>query len=178
LVRNENPSGAGFLVGCQFDALGDVARLELECFVSLKRESMREGAIPTRRVMMIGRDLPLAETLRKLLLEYDMELVVAPGAVDGFHSLRSLPPALVLAQWNMPDLDGAGICRVLHATHGLENFPVILFDGTPEDEVPAQLAGAARFFASGASPKEIVEGIRECVPRAQSSAKASVFQRP
>ena len=52
--RNENPSGAGFLVGCQFDALGDVARLELECFVSLKRESMRDGSELTRRVIVIG----------------------------------------------------------------------------------------------------------------------------
>jgi len=70
------------------------------------------------------------------------------------------------------------VCRVLHATHGLENFPVIIFGGGADDESVAQLAGAARFFSAGAPSSEILRGILECLPRAPNHVKSSVFHAP
>lgn len=163
-VRNANPADEGFLVGCQFDSLDDAARIELECFLKLQQEMLRADNGAVRRVLVIGQAPELVEALRRILKPDQWEVVMALNVIDGFYSLRRVSPQVVVAQYDMPDLSGREIARIIHASSTMARLPVMLVGGKESDAADAQAGGAHAFFAAGTAPEALAQAIVECAP--------------
>jgi CheY-like chemotaxis protein len=56
------------------------------------------------------------------------------------------PPDLVLLDYMMPLLDGAGVLKAMRAAPKLASVPVIMMSAVPESVVRAQCQGYAAFL--------------------------------
>lgn len=78
----------------------------------------------------------------------DLRLHVASCGVEGVALARSLQPAMVLLDMQLPDIDGHEVLRRLRATRGLETVPVIALSANamPHDIERALRAGMTSYW--------------------------------
>jgi CheY-like chemotaxis protein len=157
VVRNTLVRGAGYSLGCQFEKLDETLRLEIEGLVTLRMQSMRANSESALRIILVGSNLLFIEAVRQVLVAAQCEVILAAGAIDAFHYLRSTHVNVLIAEWKQPDLPGSEICRVIRATKEFQELPVILFGGASGDKTSADNAGASRFFTAAAEPKDVAQ---------------------
>ncbi len=92
-------------------------------------------------------------TLRSL----NIDVIEAEDARSGLEAARQSPPALVLIDINLPDVDGFGLFEQLRALEGMEDVPMILFTARndPHDETRALAMGASGLLYKPFSTQEL-----------------------
>ena len=85
-------------------------------------------------------------------------------AGDGEHALRMMHeyhPDLVLADFEMPKLDGLGLCKAVRSDARLRTTPVLVLSGsaTPEIAQRCKSAGALEVLAKPIQPRALLEAI-------------------
>jgi two-component system chemotaxis response regulator CheY len=98
--------------------------------------------------------------LSRTLRELGFEVRDAPNGVDALRSLNAGPPVdLVMADWNMPEMDGLELLRSIRASSSFATVPVVMV--TTEAEVGqmtvALEAGATEYIMKPFT-KEILAG--------------------
>ena len=67
------------------------------------------------RVAIIESDEWSATLLAKFLRDGGYQVDVASEARAGFDRIRALQPDCILCAVNLPDIDGFGVCEILHS---------------------------------------------------------------
>ena len=94
-----------------------------------KPKSAHAGKAATRRILLVG-DKPVFAALRQGLLRTgESKVQVAATGGDGLRVALSTPPDAILLDADLPDLDGAEVCRRLKADPVTDAIPVILLTG-------------------------------------------------
>ena len=104
------------------------------------------GAAPVRVLVM--EDDPSVRSLLDILLESEgYEVVTASDGLAGLRQASAQPPALVLLDVMMPDLDGLRVLQELRADPALVDVPVIAVTGQVEavDQLATVLGDASVF---------------------------------
>jgi two-component system OmpR family response regulator len=97
------------------------------------------GASPSPVRVLVMEDDPSVRSLLDTLLESEgYAVVTASDGLAGLRQASAQPPALVLLDVMMPDLDGLGVLHELRADPALVDVPVIAVTG--QVEAVAQLA--------------------------------------
>lgn len=99
--------------------------------------------------ILIVDDSPLeAELLRRTLRDAGYATSVAKNGVEALEKAQVRPPALVLSDINMPEMDGYQLCRAIKYDDVLWDVPVILLTvlSEPKDIIEAIGAGADAYF--------------------------------
>jgi len=110
-----------------------------------------------RRIVVVEDSPTQAEYLRHLLEQDGYVTEVAAHGRDALVAIRRQPPALVLTDIVMPEMDGYELCREIKADKDTASIPVILvtqlFD--PADVLKGLESGADNFIVKPYDPEQV-----------------------
>jgi two-component system, chemotaxis family, chemotaxis protein CheY len=81
--------------------------------------------------------------------------VEAPNGVEALKLIRAAPPALVLADWNMPEMSGIELLTTLRAEGNATKFGFVTSESDPAMRDMAFQAGAAFMITKPFTPDAI-----------------------
>ncbi|MGE3821008.1 MAG: PP2C family protein-serine/threonine phosphatase [Isosphaeraceae bacterium] len=113
-----------------------------------------------RRLLLVEDSSTMRRMISTLLTEEGYEVKVAVDGNDGLVKAREEPvPELILSDFEMPELDGAGLCRAIKADPELRTTPVLMLTtlGETKSKVTGLDAGADDYIQKPKSPDEIQE---------------------
>jgi DNA-binding response OmpR family regulator len=135
----------------------------------------------TQQLLMIEDDARLATMVSEYLRQSGFEIAHALDGASGLAALQSSPPALVVLDLMLPDMDGLEICRRIRALGGvLGKTPVLMLTakGDPMDRVIGLEVGADDYLAKPFEPRELLARIRAILRRsADASASANLDEK-
>lgn len=132
--------------------------------VELAVESARTGASEPRRVLVVD-DSITTRTLEQSILEaagYDV--LTAVDGEDAWQTLQEQRVDLVVADVEMPRLDGFGLCEAIRASKRMRELPVVLVTAleTPEHRERGLEVGADAYLAKSSFDQEtLLDTIRQ-----------------
>ncbi len=94
-----------------------------------------------------------------LLEDEGYEVATANDGLLGYAHAKGTPPELILTDYEMPELDGPGLCKRLKQDDQLRPIPVIMLTtlGATESKVIGLNAGADDYLEKPKSPQEVQE---------------------
>jgi len=113
-----------------------------------------------RRLLLVEDSSTMRRMISTLLGDEGYEVKTAVDGNDGLAKAREEPkPELILTDFEMPDLDGAGLCRALKAEKDLRTIPVLLLTtlGETKNKVAGLDSGADDYIQKPKSPDDIQE---------------------
>jgi CheY-like chemotaxis protein len=96
-------------------------------------------------------------------------VITAANGVEALHELTNNPPIdLVIADIDMPKMDGITLLRQLRASQAYESLPVLILtaSGHTEDYVTAKDAGANEVLTKPSSSHELIETVNRIIAAA------------
>lgn len=117
--------------------------------------------------ILIADDSPLVRAL--LVDQLQMEGVQIFEANDGTEALsiaRAELPNVILADHDMPNLDGEGVCKAVLADAGLSRIPVLVLTGSKDPAIHDACirAGAAAVLGKDDDPAALLAAIMRVAP--------------
>jgi phosphoserine phosphatase RsbU/P len=114
----------------------------------------------SRRLLLVEDSSTMRRMLSTLIADQGYEVKTAVDGNDGLTKARAEPhPELILTDYEMPELDGAGLCRAIKADKELRSIPVIMLTslGETKSKVAGLDAGADDYITKPRSPDDIQE---------------------
>ncbi len=118
------------------------------------------GVMASRRLLLVEDSSTMRRMISSLLSDEGYEVKTAVDGGDGLGKAREDPrPELILTDYEMPEMDGAGLCRTLKEDRELRSIPVLLLTtlGETHNKVEGLDAGADDYIQKPKSPDEIKE---------------------
>jgi DNA-binding response OmpR family regulator len=134
-----------------------------------------------QQLLMIEDDTRLASMVSEYLRQGGFEVAHALDGASGLAALQNpasntSPPALVVLDLMLPDMDGLEICRRIRALGGaLARTPILMLTakGDPMDRVIGLEVGADDYLAKPFEPRELLARIRAILRRSTESAASA-----
>ncbi len=124
-----------------------------------------KGAVA--KILIVDNDLPAAEVLAVTLKQAGHETILAHDGVTALDYAASRKPDLIVLEWNLPRLDGLGVCRKMRA---LSQVPIIMLTArnSDDDVVAAFDAGADDYVTKPFSHRQFVARVQALLRRAST----------
>jgi DNA-binding response OmpR family regulator len=115
-----------------------------------------------RRVLVIDDSEFCRQFETMVLVQAGFEVRCASNADEFDQLFESWNPELILADLQMPDIDGATLCKSVRARYPNLRIPVILFSSLPESELAdiALRAGADAYLSKQTGYDELAVRLR------------------
>lgn len=113
-------------------------------------------------ILVIDDDARSIRLLSEMLRSEGYRLYAALSGKEGFQRAMRQPPAMVLLDLHMPDLDGVATCRLFKGAPGLAGIPIIFLTGSGllEDKLQAFAEGAVDYIVKPFSTAEVIARLR------------------
>ena len=128
---------------------------DLDDFLESLRVTADAGEAP--RVLIVAAEERLRAGVRYALEADGCIVNEAATAAEGLAQLDETPPDVILLDLTMPDLDGIDVLCRLHARHGLDAVPAIVFG---REGARGSTAGVSA-LAGDPDPRRLVDAARE-----------------
>ena len=99
----------------------------------------------SRRILLVEDSSTMRRMLSTMLREEGFEVETANDGLQGLAKARLDPrPELILTDYEMPELDGAGLCQAVKADKELRSIPVLMLTtlGEAQNKIAGLTAGA------------------------------------
>jgi sigma-B regulation protein RsbU (phosphoserine phosphatase) len=129
-----------------------------------------------RRLLLVEDSSTMRRMLAMKLQEAGYEVVTAHDGVQGLAKAREEPrPELILSDYEMPEMDGAGLCQAIKADKDLRWIPIVMLTtlGEIENKVAGLEAGADDYILKPKSPDDF----RELFARVQAQIRIGDLTR-
>jgi sigma-B regulation protein RsbU (phosphoserine phosphatase) len=126
----------------------------------LIRSSEELGLMASRRLLLVEDSSTMRRMIATLLGDEGYEVKTAVDGADGLAKAREEPrPELILSDYEMPELDGAGLCKAIKDDKELRTIPVLMLTtlGEIKNRVTGLDAGADDYIQKPKSPEDIQE---------------------
>jgi phosphoserine phosphatase RsbU/P len=113
-----------------------------------------------RRILLVEDDSTMRRMLAMVLKEEGYELKTASSGSEGLQKAREQPrPDLILTDHDLPELDGAELCKEIKRDEELRTIPVLMLTTLAEthNKITGLEAGADDCIRKPKSPEEIQE---------------------
>jgi DNA-binding response OmpR family regulator len=120
---------------------------------------MTADAARAAPVLVAEDDAQLREIIRQVLEDEGFRVDTAADGRRATAQLVRRRPALVVLDWGLPRLDGAGVSAVLRATHG-DAVPLVLVTADGRSVEKAAAVGAVDFLEKPFDLDELVALVR------------------
>jgi sigma-B regulation protein RsbU (phosphoserine phosphatase) len=112
-----------------------------------------------RRLLLVEDSSMMRRMISAMLTDEGYEVAQAVDGRDGLTKAREFGPELILSDYEMPELDGPGLCKELKADAELRAIPVLMLTtlGATESKVIGLDAGADDYMQKPQSPQEVQE---------------------
>jgi DNA-binding response OmpR family regulator len=119
-------------------------------------------------LLLIEDDHRLAHMVSDYLAQSGFAVQHAANGLSGLKMLQGAPPALVLLDLMLPDIDGLDVCKRIRALPGaLAQTPVLMLTakGDPMDRIVGLELGADDYLPKPFEPRELLARIRAVLRR-------------
>jgi CheY-like chemotaxis protein len=97
-------------------------------------------------VLIVEDEFAIADLLEMALTDEGYRVVTAANGRQGLERLAGGPPPdLVISDFMMPVLDGAGFVQAMRQSEGQRELPIIIMSSMPEANVQARIDSYAAF---------------------------------
>lgn len=97
-------------------------------------------------VLIVEDEFSIADLLEMVLTDEGYRVLMAGNGRQGLQRLAEGPlPDLVISDYMMPVLDGAGMLQVMRDTEAQRDIPCIVMSSMPEANVRERIEGYAAF---------------------------------
>jgi PAS domain S-box-containing protein len=103
---------------------------------------MADGALPTRRILVVDDNEDAAETLAALLRLKSQKVEVAHGGPAALEAVRRFEPEMIFLDIGMPGMDGYEVARKLRARSDHRNLILIALTGFGQEDDRARSRAA------------------------------------
>lgn len=123
-----------------------------------------------RRKILLVDDSATARSLVRVFLmnlAVEFEFIEAASADEALHWLADSDLALVIADYNMPGMDGISFVKRIRAHPSAREVPVVLLTAAKEADVRAQAldAGVTEFVPKPVTNSELGDAVRRALKR-------------
>src|SRR3954466_1153631 len=127
--------------------------------------------MPTR-ILVVEDDPDIADLVARYLDKAGFTTERAVSGREALHAIAARPPALVVLDLMLPQLDGLEVCRLLRANEATAAIPIIMLTARAEESerIVGLELGADDSLAKPFSPNELVARVRAFLRRAQRGA--------
>ena len=115
--------------------------------------SLAASPAERRRRLLVVEDSLTTRTLERSILEAaGYEVMVAADGAEGWRLLQESPPDLVVADVEMPRLDGFGLTEAIRGSKRFHDLPVVLVTAlaSERDQARGLEAGASAYLVKSA----------------------------
>jgi phosphoserine phosphatase RsbU/P len=113
-----------------------------------------------RRLLLVEDSSTMRRMLAAILSDEGFEVITANDGLQGLAKAREEPPPeLILTDYEMPELDGAGLCQALKEDKQLRSIPVLMLTtlGETANKIAGLEAGADDYIQKPKNPDEFRE---------------------
>jgi DNA-binding response OmpR family regulator len=113
-------------------------------------------------ILIIDDNISQLKLLDKILSQAQYPVRIASNSHQALRSIAHKPPALILLDIMMPDIDGLEICRRLNAEPSTRNIPVIFISGLEDADTKVKgfNAGAVDYITKPFQTAEILVRVK------------------
>jgi two-component system chemotaxis response regulator CheY len=121
-------------------------------------------------ILLVDDSATVRSLVKVFLMGHDFEYLEASGAEHALQVLRTRVPDVVIADLNMPGLDGLSFLKRLRADARTEvrALPIVLLtsDKSPDVRARALEAGASEFVRKPVSSSDLQDALQRLLPNA------------
>lgn len=116
-----------------------------------------------RRVMAVDDSASIRQVERLVLSGAGYEVVEAVDGRDALGKLASQPPALILTDLNMPNLNGIGLIEAVRSNPSFRFTPIIMVTTESNDQKKqaAKAAGATGWIVKPFTPEQLLAVVKK-----------------
>lgn len=134
----------------------------------------RLKAAPAKKIILIVDDeFGIIEVLESILSDSGFKVISAINGQEALIRMQETKPDLVIVDFMMPLLDGAGVIRAMRADDRLRAVPVILASALPEKTISERCSGYNVFLRKPFKTECLMEEISRLIDRSPSSSPFS-----
>jgi CheY-like chemotaxis protein len=123
--------------------------------------------VSKRKLLLADDSITIQKVVNLTFADEGIEVIAFGNGDDAVESIDEVRPDIVLADVNMPGLNGYQICELIRANEGTKHIPVVLLVGSfePFDQAEADRVGADRHMTKPfSSIAELVSTVHALLP--------------
>ncbi len=123
-------------------------------------------------ILVVDDERNIVELVKLYLLKEGYVVETALSGNEALRKARSLKPALLVLDINLPEVDGYEVCRILRRE---SNLPIIMLTARSDDvdKIVGLELGADDYLAKPFNPRELVARIKAVLRRAAPNPTAN-----
>ena len=129
-----------------------------------------------RKLLLADDSITIQKVVNLTFADEGIEVITVGDGDSAMEKLMEVAPDLVMADINMPGLNGYQVCERIRQTEGFKKTPVILLVGSfePFDEEEANRVGADGFLTKPfQSIRQLVNKVTELLQGASQNGKSA-----
>ena len=124
-------------------------------------------------VLIVEDEFAIADLLEMVLTDEGYRVLLAANGHQGLERLAEGPrPDLVISDYMMPLLDGAGLVQAMQDNEMLRDIPCIIMSSMPEASVRGRTAGYAAFVRKPFQLAAVVQLVASILTAYEQKLKA------
>ncbi len=130
-----------------------------------------------KKLLLADDSQTIHRVLELTFAEEDFEIISAYNGNEAVEKLKEARPDLVIADVNMPEMDGYQVCQHIKSDPETSHIPVILLKGTfePFDEAKATACHNDGIIAKPFQTKNIIKTVKDILSTMQPSGEEELL---
>jgi CheY-like chemotaxis protein len=129
---------------------------------------------PARKTILIVDDeFGILEVLESILDDAGFRVISAINGQDALTCIQETVPDLVIVDFMMPLLDGAGVIKAMRASERFRAVPVILASALPEKTIRERCTGYQAFLRKPFKIERLMEEISRLLDQSSPASTLS-----
>jgi two-component system sensor histidine kinase ChiS len=126
-------------------------------------------------VLAVDDDPGILRIIEMLLSRNGYTVRTAVNAEKAIEQLRSMVPAVLITDVQMPGMSGFDLCQVVKREKRLERIPVVFLtgQGSPRDYRAGHDSGAVVYMVKPFKPEKLLQVVRMVAPTSQAQPEGA-----
>lgn len=124
------------------------------------------------RIMVVDRDPSAVAVVRSILRAQGWEVIHCKTAADALEKARLEGPDAILTELDLPDMNGADLCRALRQRTETASTPIIVLSASPgvAERVASLRAGAGDYLVKPPDAQELIARLKAALDMRREKA--------
>ncbi len=127
-------------------------------------KSLKAGPVG-KTILIVDDEFGILEVVEFILSDAGFNVISALNGQEALARLEETVPDLVLVDFMMPIMDGAGVIKAMRADDRFREIPVILTSGMPEQTIKERCEGYDAFLRKPFRTERLMEEISRLIGR-------------
>lgn len=123
----------------------------------------------SRPILVVEDDAGVRRMIQWALEDEGLPVEVAADGREAVEAGEKKPPALVILDFALPDIDGEAVARRLREAHG-ETVPIVTITAADDPAEKAARVGARCYLRKPFDIRELIGAVRQALPGDLASA--------